>query len=115
MSLNFLQEKEGMTLVCTGTKLGAKFSITGKEQQHGLTYSVVCPGVNCNEEYNGERSRRLTERIHKHSAKDVNSHLFKHSAETDHPTVTIDNCRVLKTGYCQKNVEKKVTNKINSR
>ena len=30
MSLNFLQEKEGVALVCTGTKLGTKFNITGK-------------------------------------------------------------------------------------
>ena len=111
MSLNFLQEKEGMTLVCTGTKLGTKFSITGKEQQHGLTYSVVCPGVNCNEEYNGETSRRLIERIHKHSAKDVNSHLFKHSAETDHPAVIIDNCRVLKTVIVKKMLRRKLQTK----
>ena len=91
-----------MALVFTGTKLGTKFNIkdkTSKEYQNDLTYSVVCPDLNCNEGYNGEIGRQLIERIHKHSGKDVDSHVFKHSIETNHPTVTIDDIHVLKTGY----------------
>ena len=37
--------------------------------------------------------------------RNVNSHIFKHSIETDHPTVTIDDFGVLKTSYRQKNLE----------
>ena len=91
-----------MALVFTGTKLGTKFNIkdkTSKEHQHDLAYSVVCPDLNCNEGYNGEIGRQLIERVHKHSGKDVDSHVFKHSIETNHPTVTIDDIHVLKTGY----------------
>ena len=107
-----LPEQEEVALVFTGTKLGTKFNIkdkTSKEHQHDLTYSVVCPGTNYNEEYNGETGRRLIERVHEHSGKEVNSHVFKHSIETDHPTVTIGDFRVLKTSYRQKKFRRKLS------
>ena len=97
-----------MTLVFTGTKSGTKFNIkdkSNKEHLHDLTYSVACLDDNCNEEYNGETGRRLIERVHEHSGKDVNFHVFKHSIKTDHPTVTIYDFRVFKTSYCQKSLE----------
>ena len=101
-----------MALVFTGTKLGTKFNFkdkTSKEYQHDLTYSVVCPDHNCNEGYNGETGRWLIERVHEHSGKDVNSHVFKHSIEANHPTVTIDDFRVLKTDYRQTKIRRKLS------
>ena len=101
-----------MALVFTGTKLGTRFNIkdeTSKEHQHDLPYSVVCPDANCNEEYNGEAGRRLIEKVHEYSGEDVSSHVFKHSTETDHPTVTSDDFRVLKTGYRQKKFRRKLS------
>ena len=101
-----------MALVFTGTKLGTKFNIkdkTSKEHQHDFTYSVVCPDPNCNEECNAEAGRPLIERVHEHGGKDVNSHVFKHSVETNHPAVTIDYFRVLKTGYRQKKFKRKLS------
>ena len=92
-----------MALDFTGTKIGPKFNIkdkTSKEHEHDLTYSAVCPDTNCNKEHNGETGKQLTERLHEHSVKDVNSHVSKHSIETDHPAVTVDDFRVLKTGHC---------------
>ena len=88
-----------MALVSSGTKLGTKFNIkdkTCKEHRHNLTNSAVCPDPNWNEGYNGQTGKRLIERVHEHSDKDVNSHVFKHSIETNHPTVTTDDFRVLK-------------------
>ena len=107
-----LPEQERVALVFTGTKLGTKFNIKGKtskEHKHDLTYSVVCPDANCNEEYNGKTVRRLIERVYEHSGKDVNSHVFKHSIETDHPIVTIDDFRVFKTSYRQKKFRRKLS------
>ena len=68
-----------MALVPTGTKLGIKFITkdkTSKNHQHDLTYNVVYPDANCNEEYNREIGRRLIYRVHKHIGKDVNSRVF---------------------------------------
>ena len=93
----YLSEHQVVTLVSTGTKLDHKINIkdkTRKEQQHDLTYSVVCPDANYNEVH-----------IHKLSGKDINSHVFKHLTETDYPAVTIDHFRVLKTGHLQKNLK----------
>ena len=71
---------------------------------------TICPDLNCNEGLNGETCRRrLIERVHKHNGKDVNSHVFKHSIETNHQTVTIDDFRVLKTGYRQKQFRRKLS------
>ena len=109
---NLLPEQEEVALVFTGTKLGTKFNIkdkTSKEHQHDLTYSVVCPDRNCNEGYNGETGRRLIERVHEHSGNEVNSHVFKHSLEANHPAVTIDDFRVLKTAYRQKKFRRKLS------
>ena len=92
-----------MALVFTGTKLSTKFNIkdkTSKKHQDDLTYS---------EEYNSETGRRLIERVHEYSDKDVNSHVFKHSIEIDHPTVTVNDFRVLKTGYRQKKFRRKLS------
>ena len=100
-----LPEQEEVALVFTGTKLGTKFNIkdkTSKEHQHDLTYKVVFPYPNCSEEYNGQTGRQLFERVHEYSGKDVNSHAFKHSVETDHPTAAIDSFYVLKTSDRQK-------------
>ena len=50
----YLSEHQVVTLVFTGTKLDHKINIkdkTRKEQQHDLTYSVVCPDANYNEEH----------------------------------------------------------------
>ena len=107
-----LPEQEGMTLVFTGTKLGTKFNIidkTSKEHQHDLTCSVVCPDADCNKKYNSETGRRLFERVHEHSGKDINSHGFRNSTESDHPKVTIDDFRVFKTGYDQKTFRRKLS------
>ena len=106
-----LPEQEEAALVFTGTKLGTKFKIKdkiSKERQHNLTHSVVCPDCNCNEGYNGDTGRRLIVTVHEHSGKDVNSHVFKHSIEANHPTVTIADFRVLKMGYRQKEFRRKL-------
>ena len=56
-----------------------------------------------------KNGRQLTERVHEHISKDVNSHAFKDSIENDPPTVTISDFRVLKTGYRQKKFRRKLS------
>ena len=81
-----------MQLVYTGAKLGTKFTVkdkTKKEHRYDLTYNVKCPIKNYLECYNGETGGRLIERVNEHAGKDINTHMFKHSMVTTHPTVTL--------------------------
>ena len=99
-----------MQPVYTGSKLGTKFNVkdkTKKEHHHDLTYSVKCPIKNCLESHNGETGRRLIERVNEHSGKDINSHMFKHSMATNHPTVTLNDFTVLSSGYRNRKFKKK--------
>ena len=104
-----------MQLAYTGNKLGTKFNVkdkTKKEHHHDLTYSVKCSMRNCLESYNGETGRRLIERLNEHSGKDINSHMFKHSIAANHPTVTLDNCTVFSSGYCNRKFKRKVSESL---
>ena len=104
-----------MQLFYTGTKLGTKFNVkdkTKKEHHHDLTYSVKCLMKNCLESYNDETRRRLVERVNKHSGKDINSHMFKHSMAANHPTVTLDDFTVLRSGYHNRKFKKKVSESL---
>ena len=64
-----LPENRNMQLLYTGTRLGTKFKVkdkTMKEHHHDLTYSV--------------KKKELM-----NNGKDINSHIFKHSLEVNHP------------------------------
>ena len=94
-----------MQLVHRGTKLGTKFNTkdkTKKEHHHDLTYSIKCPMKNYLESYNGETGRRLIERVHEYSGRDINSHMLKHSIAVNHPTVTLDNSQYRKRKFKRK-------------
>ena len=104
-----------MHLVYTGTKLGTKFNVkykTKKEHHHDLTYRVKCTMKNCLEFYSGETGSRLIERVNEHSRKDINSHMFKYSMETNHPTVTLDDFTVLSSGYHNRKFKRKVSESL---
>ena len=57
-------------------RLKDKFNIktkTVKENQHDITFYVECTEENCNENYEGETGRRLSERVIDHNGRDKNS------------------------------------------
>ena len=86
----------------SGTKLSSKFRLkdqTKKDHQHDVVYYAKCPEEQCTEDYTGERGRRLIERVKDHSGKDSKSHLFKHSMETIHETLTLDDFKIKGKGY----------------
>ena len=104
-----------MQLVYTGTKLETKFNVKDKakkEHHHDLTYSVKCPMKNCIESYNGETGKSLIERVAEHSAKDINSHTFQYLIAANHPTVTLNNFKVLSSGYRNKKCKRKVSESL---
>ena len=71
-----LPENRNMQLLYTGTRLGTKFKVkdkTMKEHHHDLTYSVKCLT------YSVKKKELMN------NGKDINSHIFKHSLEVNHP------------------------------
>ena len=110
-----LSEDKNMQLVYKGTKLVTKFIVkdkTKKEHHHDLTYSVKCLMKNCLESYNDETRRRLVERVNKHSGKDINSHMFKHSMAANHPTVMLNNFADLSSGCRNRKFKRKVSESL---
>ena len=73
------------TRVCyTGTKLGTKIKINNikdqgkKSHQNDRVFCATCPESGFVEDYTGETSRGLNERVIDHNWRDKKSHLHKH-------------------------------------
>ena len=99
------------TKVCyTSTKLSSKFSskdITKAEHHHKVVYMAECPEPSCNATYVGETARRIEERAKDHAGRDQNSHLLKHSIETQHPSTTLKDFKIIGQSY-RSNHERKI-------
>ena len=99
----------------SGTKLSSKFQLkeqTKKDHQHDVVYYAKCPKQYCTEDYTGETKRRLIERVKDHSGKDLKSHLFKHSIETDHKTMTLNDFKIIGKGYKKSNFKHKLAESL---
>ena len=72
----------------SGTRLSSKFTkikdITVKEHQRNIVHYVKYPESKCSENYTGETTRRLSERVPGHNGRDAKSHLVKHAIEKCH-------------------------------
>ena len=94
--------EEVQTRICyTGTKLGTKFNnikdpVT-KCHQHNVVYNNTCPESGCVEDDTGGTDRRLNERVIDHNGRGKNSHLFKHSEESNHPCVALSDFKIIGT------------------
>ena len=75
--------------------------------KHDLVYYVKCP--ECQEDYIGEIGRRLHERICDHSGKDSKSHMLKHSLENNHKQVSFEDFRILRNGYTNSKIKRKIS------
>ena len=65
-----------------GKKLSTCFTLkdqTKFEHQHDMVYHGKCPEVDFIDNYIGEASRRVSERIIDHNGRDRKSHLFRYS------------------------------------
>ena len=88
-------------------------SFTYEQEINGkISFLEKCPMKNCLESYNGETGRKPVERVNEHSGKDINSHTFKYSMATNHPTVTLDDLTVLSSDYCNRRFKRKVSESI---
>ena len=100
-------------IVYTGTKLSSQLrnikDPTPFEEQHNIVYHSFCSAENCNENYIGEITRRLDERVKDHNGRDCNSHLFKHLVESRHDPVLKNDFRIIGKGYMNNTSRRKIT------
>ena len=89
-------------VVYKSTRLGECFNIkdtTKLDHRHDLVYKIECPDNKCKEIYIGETKRRLSVRVNEHSGKDRQSLVAKHTLDSGHGKVSMNNVSVL--GRCQ--------------
>ena len=85
-------------IASSGTKISSRFQLkhqTKKNYQHDVVYYAKCPKEQCAENDSGETEWRLIERVKDRSGKDLKSHLFKQSVETNHKMVTLDDFKII--------------------
>ena len=67
---------------------------------------------NCLESYNGETGKRLIEWVKESNRKYIAWYIFKHTIQTYHPTVTLDNFLDLTSGYGNSKFKRKVSESL---
>ena len=105
---NLLPNHINTQVTYTGKKLSTCFNIkdqTKFEHQHDIVYNGKCPEVDCIDNYIGEASRRVSERIIDHNGRDKKSHSFRHSVEHNHKNVERQDFIILGKG-CRNNAMK---------
>ena len=89
-------------VIFTGSKLSLKFQVKDKtifSNCHDVIYHGNCLKNGCADNYIGETTRRILERVLDHNGKDINRHLYKHSIKTGHWTLDIRDYRIIGKGY----------------
>ena len=97
-----LPENIQTNIVYTNRKLSSFFLSKDKtklEHRHNIVYMAKCPEPSCDANYIGEAGRRILERVNDHNGRDNKSHLLKHSMETNHTAVTLNDFKILGSGY----------------
>ena len=79
------------------------------QHQNDLIYFAECPENDCMENYVGEIERRSQERVDEHGGKDNKSHVLKHTCESGHKAVSINDFKVLKKGFKNHKMKRKIS------
>ena len=93
-------------------RLGSFFNIkdqTKLEHNNDLTYLVKCPEKTCSENYLGETARRINERVLEHAGKDKKSHMLQHTLQSGHPSVSLNEFKILGKGFNNNRVKRKIS------
>ena len=80
------------------SKLASRFNIKDKtniQHRHNVVYKLECPQEQCTHTYIGETARRLHVRISEHGGKDKRSSLLRHSVESGHDKIKLENAVIL--------------------
>ena len=90
------------TIVFTGTNLLSNFNVKGFvsfTEKDDVIYRSIYANESCNEDYVGERARRLYECVKDHKVRDHFSYIYKHAGETSHLPVDTANFDLVGSGY----------------
>ena len=95
--------------------MGSFFNIkdqTKLEHNNDLTYLVKCPEKTCSENYLGETARRINERVLEHAGKDKKSHMLQHNLQSGHPSVSLNEFKILGKGFNNNRVKRKISENL---
>ena len=93
-------------------KLGPFFNIkdqTKLEHNNDLTYLVKRPEKTCLENYLGETARRVNKRVLEHAGKDRKSHMLRHTLQSGHPSVLLNEFKMFRKGFNNNRVTRKIS------
>ena len=78
------------------------------EHNHDAVNIGKCLKSNCSDNYVGESTRRISERMIDHSGRDQNSYLFKHSCIKSQRNTRKTNFKIVSSGfknnYCRRKI-----------
>ena len=76
------------------------------KHNHNLVYYSECSEEQCNENYNGETGRRISETIIDYAGRNSKSYVYKHCIETGHRSPYINDFKIICSNF-RKNVFKR--------
>ena len=105
------------TRICyTGIKLGSKFNNikdpVRKSHQHDVVYYATCPKPVCVEDCTGETGRKLNKRVIDHNGRDKKSCLYKHSQESNHPHVALNDFKIIGSNFQNQKFKRKIAKSL---
>ena len=110
-----LPKKSTLQITYTGKKPSSQFNIKDKtnfEHRHDLIYHVSCPLPTCDDNYIGETTCRIHERIKDHNGRDDKLHMLKHSIEKHHDHVTQENFKVICKNFKNNKWKRKISESL---
>ena len=81
-------------------RLASRFQLKDqvkKKHQHNVVYEIECP--DCEVFYIGESGRRIEERFKDHNGRDKNSHVLKHTIESGHSPIEMNNVKIINKNF----------------
>ena len=70
---------------------------------------MKCTEKTCSENYLGDTARSINERVSKHVGKDKKSHMSRHTLQSDHPSVSLNEFKILGKGFSNNRVKRKIS------
>ena len=95
----------------TGKRLSSCFKTKDRtkfEHQHDIIYQVKCSAENCSDDYIGETTRCIKERVKDTGGRDTKSQVLKHSSEKEHVQVTQEDLKIIDSNFKNNRLKRKI-------